>query len=324
MAFSERWPAVKARYAFACATAAAIVLLVAAPILGQQEVRLRVGDSIRLDVPEREDLGRLLNVDAKGEVSLPIVGPVRVEGLTLEETRTALLRSLQEVYPSVQTISVSLIGEESRRLIYVQGQVARPGKYEIGGTPTVWDAIKEAGGATLTGSLSAVRIIRASGEGGTSETFNLQEALDSGNLGGIPTLRPGDTIIVPERTASYTGSGAVNVFGAVLHPAAYVLSGDKRLTDAILVAGGPIDGAKLGKVAIIRPGEGGTARKISVNFGRFLDHGDMRQNPPIYPNDTVNVPKGGTFWSTVFSPDFMLALVTTSATVAALVIYSRE
>jgi polysaccharide export outer membrane protein len=305
--------------AIACA-----VSLAASPLFAEQDVRLRKGDSIRLDVPQRDDLGRLLTIDAKGEVSLPIVGAIHVEGFNLDEAKEAILRSLQEVYPSIQTITVSLIGEESRRLIYVQGQVARPGKYEISGTPSVWDAIKEAGGALAAASLESVRIIRASGEGSTTSVVNLQAALDSGDLKSLPTLKPGDTVIVPERTATYTGTGAVNVFGAVLHPAAYPLTGEKRLSDAILAAGGPTEGARLGKITIIRPAADGRTVTIAVNFQRFLDTGDIGQNPPVLPNDTVSVPRSSSFLASIMTPTFLLALISTTATIAALLVYSQR
>lgn len=317
-------PALKQKSIFVVAAILCAVWLAAAPLAAQEDVRLRKGDSVRLDVPQRDDLGRILSVDAKGEVSLPIVGSMHVEGLTLDEAKGTILRSIQEVYPSVQTITLSLIGEESRRLIYVQGQVAHPGKYEFGGTPSVWDAVKEAGGALATASLESVRIIRASGEGSTTTLVNLQAALDSGDLKSLPTLKPGDTVIVPERTATYGGTGAVNVFGAVLHPAAYPLTGEKRLSDAILAAGGPADGAKLRKITIIRPAKDGRTVTITVDFQRYLDTGDIRQNPPILPNDTVSVPRNSSFLAAIVSPNFLLAVISTTATVAALLVYSRR
>ncbi len=300
-----------------------MIAILAAAVLSAQDVRLRRGDSIRLDVPQRDDLGRLLTVDAKGEVNLPIVGAIRVEGLTLDEARGALLRSLQDIYPSIQSITLSLQGEDARRVIYVQGQVARPGKYELGGAPSVWDAIKEAGGATATASLDGVRIVRTSSEGNTTTLVNLQQALDSGNLGSLPALKPGDAVIVPERTASYTGTGAVNVFGAVVRPASYALAQEKKLIDAILAAGGPTENARLSKVTIIRLNADGGTTRISANLKRYLENGDLKHNPPIFPNDTVNVPRSSSFWATVANPNFFLALVSTSATVAAIVIYSQ-
>jgi polysaccharide export outer membrane protein len=306
--------------------AIATLLLAAALIaadLPAQEVRLRRGDSVRLDVPQREDLGRILTVDAKGDVNLPIVGAIRLEGLSLEEARGVLLRALQDVYPSIQSITIALQGEDARRVIYVQGQVASPGKYELGGAPSVWDAIKEAGGATAAASLDGVRIVRTTSDGSTTTLVNLQQALDSGNLGSLPVLKPGDAVIVPERAAAYTGTGAVNVFGAVVRPASYALTQEKRLVDAILAAGGPAENARLSKVTIIRRVAEGSAMTISVDFKRYLETGDSRHNPPIFPNDTVNIPRASSFWTSIANPSFLLAIISTSATIAALAIYSR-
>jgi polysaccharide export outer membrane protein len=301
-------------------TAIGIIATLVAAVLQAQEVRLRKGDSIRLEVPQREDLGRLLTIDAKGEVSLPIVGTIRVEGLNLEEARGALLRSLQDIYPSIQSITISLQGEDARRVIYVQGEVALPGKYELGGTPSVWDAIKEAGGATGAASLDGVRIVRSSDEGSTTTIVNLQQALDSGNLDALPVLKPGDAVIVPERTASYSGTGAVNVFGAVVNPASYALPQGRALIDAILAAGGPAEDARLSKVTVIRPVAGGGVMTISVDLKRYLEKGDVQHNPPIFPNDTVNIPRNNSFWTTIANPNFFLAVIAASATVAALLV----
>lgn len=320
--FRKVAPTLKHNTTLALAAILCVVTVAAIPLSAQQDVRLRRGDTIRLDVPQREDLGRLLTIDTKGDISLPIVGEVHVEGLKLEEARIAMLRSLQEVYPSVQAITLTLINEESRRLIYVQGQVARPGKYEIGGTPSVWDAIKEAGGATALASLEMVRIIRAEQEGSTTSLVNLQRALDTGDINALPILKPGDTVIVPERTASYTGTGAVSVIGSVLHPAAYAVTGEKRLIDLILSAGGPTEGAKLNKVTIIRPTAAGTTMTIAIDFERYLETGDLHSNPPILPNDTVNVPRSSTFWSSITNPNFLLAVISATTTIAALVIYA--
>jgi len=244
-------------------------VLSAAPASGQ-EVRLRKGDTLKLEVPQRADLGRLIAVDERGEVTLPIVGAIKLEGLTLAEANAAILRSLQEIYPSVQSIGLTLAGESLQRFIYVQGQVAQPGKFELQGNPSAWDAIKEAGGATAAASLEAVRIIRMEGERSTTSIVNVRQALDSGTLNSLPPLRPGDTVIVPEKAAAYegTGGGSVNVIGAVVRPSSYIIGADKRLVDAILAAGGGIENANLSKVKVIRRlSEGGTMTMM-VNFKR--------------------------------------------------------
>jgi hypothetical protein len=62
---------------------------------------------------------------------------------------------------------------------------------------------------------------------------------------------------------------------------------------------------------------------ISVDFKRYLEMGDVQHNPPIFPNDTVNIPRSSSFWTTITNPNFALAVITASATVAALLVYQH-
>jgi len=291
--------------------------LLAQEVQPKQEIQLRNGDTVKLDVPQREDLTRLLTIDIRGNVRLPIVGDVHIEGLTIEEAEGTLLRSLQELYPSTQSISLSLIGEKTRRSIFVQGQVWQPGKYDFEGLLTIWDAIKEAGGATATASLEAVRLIRVEGGLSTTTIVNVQQALDSGNLELLPALKPGDTIIVPDRTAPYPGKGAVNVIGAVFRPASYFLSEDKRLADAILAAGGTAENANLRKVKILRMAPDGSSTTMEINFKKYLETGDLQFNPVIRPNDTISISRSSS-WSAVTSPGFLLGFISASTSLIAL------
>jgi polysaccharide export outer membrane protein len=289
-----------------------------------QDVRLRAGDTIKLDVPQRDDLSRLLDIDQRGDVLLPVVGTVRVEGLTIEEARTAILRALQELYPSVRDVSVSLIGVEARTYVYVQGQVARPDKYDFSLASNIWDAIREAGGVTATASLEAIRLIRVEGDSTATTFVNVQAALDRGDLSTLPALRPGDTVIVPEKIAAALAStGSVIVVGAVESPAPYYLSSDKRLVDALLAAGGWTDYAALGKVTVIRPLAQGGSRTMCYDLTRYLETGDMRHNPPVYPGDTVSVPRKSSILAIFTNPAFLLGIITTAATVTAIIITQR-
>ena len=157
-----------------------------------QEVRLRRGDRLALDVPQRQELNRQLTVSESGTVLMPVLGEIPVEGILLPEAEELLLRRLREVYPSIQRIVLSLVDEESRRLIYVHGEVLNPGrKYEFKKNPNLWEAVREAGGSTATAALEAVRIIRAEAEGRRTFIVNLQEVIDNGKMESLPELRPG-------------------------------------------------------------------------------------------------------------------------------------
>jgi protein involved in polysaccharide export with SLBB domain len=284
-----------------------------------QDVRLRPGDRVELTVPQRSELDRQLIIDEAGRILLPIIGNVSIGGMTLEEAESVLLRALREIYPSVNSISVNLIGEESRRLIYVHGEVENPGKYGFEKNPTVWEAIREAGGATAEAALETVRIIRAERDEQRTFIVDLQAAIESGSLEELPVLEPGDAVIVSQSTAIHAGTGSVRVIGAVRTSGPYVMTGEKTLVDAILASGGPADNANLEKVHVIRTMPDGAQMTMTFDFKRYLETGDIRHNPLILPDDTVHVPAQSQALNVLRSPAFWLAAITAYGAVYAIV-----
>lgn len=283
-----------------------------------QDVVLRAGDRVDLTVPQRGELDRTLLIDQQGVVTIPIVGNVAIGGMTVDEAEIVLLRALRDIYPSVRGVELNLLGEESRRTIYVQGEVLNPGRFGFEKNPTVWEAIREAGGATASAALDVVRVVRA--EGDTQRTFlvNLKAAIESGKLDELPLLQPGDAVIVSQSTVVQAGTGSVKVIGAVAAPGPYQLPGDKTLIDAILAAGGTSDNANLKKVMVIRTMPDGAQLTLLFNFKRYLDEGDIRHNPLLLPNDTVHVQPEASGLAVFKDPRFWLAVVTAYAAVYAI------
>jgi polysaccharide export outer membrane protein len=284
-----------------------------------QEVELRKGDMLELNVPQRPELGFRKTIDNAGNIEVPVIGTVHLEGMLLGDAENAILRRMREVYPSVRQVRLVLIGEDAKRFVYVHGQVVTPGKYEFRETPNVWEAIREAGGTNAAASLAAVRIVRAEeGEERTS-IVNLQAVIDSGDFDSLPLLKPGDTVIVPERSMQYQGSGAVNVIGAVLNPASYMLTGEKRLIDAIVAAGGATPNADLSEVYVVRTLPDGGAMTIEVDFKRYLEKGDLRNNPIIEPNDTVSIPSKSEVVTALTDVRLWLGILTATVTTLAII-----
>jgi polysaccharide export outer membrane protein len=300
-----------------------LALLVSALLLtpaagAGQQVTLRAGDRINVTVPQREELDRMLTITPQGTVNIPIVGNVAVGGLTISEARDVLLRALREVYPSVRSIDVDVVGEEARRTIYVQGEVQNPGRYGFEENPNVWEAIREAGGALPTAALDVVRVVRAEGDRSRTFLVDLKSAIEDGKLDELPLLEPGDAVIVSQSTAVQPGTGSVKVIGAVAAPGPYQLGGDKSLIDAILASGGPAADADLKRIIVIRQRPDGARLVMTFDFQRYLNEGDIRHNPLILPNDTVNVPRVSTSVAALRDPRFWLGVVGTYAAIYAI------
>ncbi len=278
------------------------------------DYRVGPGDSIFLSVPQRSDLNRELIVDANGAVTLPLIGKVTVRGMTDSEIEARLLQALREYYPSVNRVEAS-ITRASSNVIWVSGDVKIPGKYSFGQPVNVWEAIREAGGPNPTASLDAVRIIKDRTRGGSTTVVDVSAALEGGSVEKLPGLDPGDTIIVPAKQATYTGSQGVNVMGGVLTPGVYPMQGRQDLMTAILQAGGPSDRAKLDDIKLIRPRASGPAETMKINLEKFINDGDVASNPPLRPGDTVAVGRKGFTASELTT---ILAIITAMGTLALL------
>ncbi|MDZ7859911.1 MAG: SLBB domain-containing protein [Candidatus Krumholzibacteriota bacterium] len=281
-----------------------------------QQIRLRAGDKLELKVEERPQLDRQLQIDSNGEVSIPVVGRIQLRGLRLIEAESTILEELKNFYPSISQIELSLYGEESRRLIYVQGEVINPGRYEFVEEPNVWEAIREAGGATPRAMLEAVRIVHGEGDEQRTYLVDLQRVINDGNFDSLPELRAGDTVIVPERTEEQVSSEAnVKVIGAVARPGAYHLTGINRLEDILITAGGFSEDSNISEITILRKRSNGSVMKIVVNFEEYLKDGNLDNDPLIYSGDLVNVPRGTNPLVSLFtSPGYLITLITAAIT----------
>lgn len=256
------------------------------------DYRVGPGDRMFLAVPQRPDLNRELLIDAKGEITLPLVGAVAVRGLTAAEIQARLLQALREYYPSVNRIEVS-VTRASSNMIFITGDVKLPGKYSFAEAVNVWEAIREAGGPMPTATLSGVRVITDRSRGGATFVVDVQAALEKGSVDTLPILKPGDTVLVPGQEETYTGAMGVNVLGAVLKPGVYRLQSRQDLMSALLAAGGPSERGNLSDVRLIRPEADGIAQTLKLDLKKFIEKGDQSQNPKILAGDTVNIGKKG-------------------------------
>lgn len=282
------------------------------------DYRVGAGDRIFLSVPQRPDLNRELLVDEDGAVTLPLIGEVQVGGLTAAEIESRLLLAIRDVYPSIESINIS-VTQALSQVIYITGQVTTPGKYTFPSPPKLWGAIREAGGPLPTADLDRVRIIKDRSRGGTSTVVNVQQAIEVGTIEDLPDLDAGDTIIIPAREQVYTGSFGVNVIGAVAAPGVYRLQARQDLISAVLLAGGPVPEARLDKLSIIRPNPDGTIQTLHVDLNEYLEEGDPFSNPALRPGDTVNVPRVSQ-WSYLRDPRTLVSLVTAAVSFTTLIV----
>jgi polysaccharide export outer membrane protein len=148
--------------------------------------RLGAGDKFRLIVYGETALsGQEFLVNSEGDASLPLVGPVRVAGLSTREAEQAIAARYASgfiVNPKVN-IDITMF-----RPFYILGEVNKPGQYPYVPGMTVLNAVALAEGFTFRASQRKVFIRRS---GSTAE-----EVVE---LGANTPVMPGDTVRVVER-----------------------------------------------------------------------------------------------------------------------------
>jgi protein involved in polysaccharide export with SLBB domain len=304
--------------------AAAVCLIVSAigvpaaaqPRLGDPDYRLKKGDTVRIVVPDRPTLSRDLIVNESGAVFFPLTGDIAIEGLTTAEAHEKIFLTLNDYYPSLARDDFTVEAVASV-VVYVSGEVATPGRYIFANPPSLWEAIREAGGPTAGAALDIVRVVRGQGSESVTETVNVLSAIEQSRTDELPKLNDGDTVVLLSSRDTYVGEFGVNLVGAVAKPGFYRIQGEhKDVMSAVMLAGGFLPKAAIGGVKVIRTSEDGSTVTEELRLDQYMKKGDPALNPVLYPGDTVVVPEQNS-WAYQFKTNFgiILSLIATTATV---------
>jgi polysaccharide export outer membrane protein len=147
------------------------------------------------------EFDQVVNVQPDGYVSLKPVGSVRAQGLTTEEFTQLLVAAYGKILRD-PVITVSL-NEFVKPYFIVDGQVDKPGKFELHGETTVTEAVAMAGGFKDSAKHSQVVLFRkVSDEWAEVKVLNVKHMENSRNLAEDVYLRPGDMLFVPKNALS--------------------------------------------------------------------------------------------------------------------------
>jgi polysaccharide export outer membrane protein len=199
------------------------------------------GDSLSIDLWGSVSQRFVRLVDREGRISLPEAGPLPVSGKNLGELQLEIQRVLRAQFRDV-SVDVSLSRVRTIR-VYVVGDVAEPGAYDISSLSTPLNALFAAGGVTPRGSLRALRHSRGQHLVQQVDAYDL---LLHGVREDLMRLEDGDTLLVPPLGPQVT------VEGMVRRPGIYELLDERSLTDALALAGGILPTAALRHIEVQR------------------------------------------------------------------------
>ena len=290
------------------------------------------GDSLSIVISrEYPELDTISSVDGEGTIYLPKLHRVFVSGLTIKELNDLLNKAYIEF---VKFPNPEVYVQNYRPVrVFIDGEVQNPGLQTLSGAisldknlfekedsldnslnsqrntssskffPTVFDAIRKAGGITQYSDLRNVRLVRINNKsngGGKKETIlNFQETILRGDSTQNIRIYDGDLITVSKSknieldqlskaVKSNLNKKFINVFvsGRVKSPGNIKLSKTSTLNDAVYMAGGPK--FLRGKMRFIRILNDGTTDKRKISFNMNSKRGSYR-NPFLRDGDLIIV-----------------------------------
>jgi polysaccharide export outer membrane protein len=242
------------------------------------------GDLLTISVFEVPELNITVRVSEDGTITLPLLGNIKVEGLTRFELERKLAGLLEKNYLKNAQVTI-FIKEYQSKKVSIIGAVKNPGNYELIGKQTLLQVLSLAGGLTEKAA-DRIIVIRQYADGKSkSLKIDLEELMIKGNPKLNIPISSGDIINVPvERFTD------IYVFGQVTKPGHIKMKKNSQMTllRAIAQAGGFTDRARKSAV-IIKRIVNNKEVKIKVNTKKILR--GKKPDVILKSNDVVFVPE---------------------------------
>jgi polysaccharide export outer membrane protein len=214
------------------------------PAVTSSSLLIGPGDEVEITVYGAPDLSGHTRVTAGGNVSMPLIGYVRVAGLSASEAEAAIEGQLRQ-NNVINDPQVSVyVKEYTNSGISVAGEVSRPGVYSALGPHRLFDILQTAGGLSERAS-GAVTITH---KGSEDSPVTVEVSKDPAKMANSNVdLYPGDTVFAAKAAMVY-------VLGEVNRPGGYILNSTGAVTvlQVVAAAGGPTHAAAAGGTRMIR------------------------------------------------------------------------
>jgi len=221
-------------------------------------------DVLAVTVTNEPTLTGKFTVVGDGTVMYPLLGSVKVGGMSLRAVEKELTTRLSDGYLERPLVSVALDQYGSQRVLVV-GEVRQAGSYPLSGPTTLLEILLKAGAPTAAAGTEALVVRGRAGDPrsvaelrtavdarNASALSNVVranlDALQRGDLSQNVTLRPGDMVFVPRAEQP----APVYVMGLVKAPGAYQVTKGATVLQVLAQAGGVTDRGSTGRIKIVR------------------------------------------------------------------------
>jgi polysaccharide export outer membrane protein len=222
------------------------------------------GDLLDIVIFDTPELSGRFRVNMKGDILLPLAGPLHVENLTLAEITDAVADRYKAAQILVDPQVTVFVAEFTRRTITISGEVRAPGVYPIVAPRTLADTMAMSGGLNEAASRTVSIVHAADPDKIIHVTLNVGAQTPESIREGRMEILPGDHIYVAR-------SGVIYLVGDLQRPGGYQVEHNNRLTllEAVALAGGLTRTAKGDQSRLIRRSPTGR-EELTVNLQKVL------------------------------------------------------
>jgi polysaccharide export outer membrane protein len=163
-----------------------------------EDYQLGPEDVLEVLVWKNADLSKVVTVRPDGKISLPLIGDVQAAGYTAAQVQEEIAKRLADYYQEPPHISL-IVQQANSYVIFIVGQVGRPGQYTVKRGTTFLQAIALAGGFTPFAATNDVLVLR-NGSGDHQQRaarIRYKDILGGKYQENNILLKSGDTIIIP-------------------------------------------------------------------------------------------------------------------------------
>lgn len=234
----------------------------------RNEYMLGAGDVIRVTVYQNPDLSIETRVSEAGVISYPLLGSVRVGGLTVTDVEKRIAEGLRSGNFVKQPQVTVLVTQVRGNQVSVLGQVNRPGRYPLEVADTrLTDVLATAGGIAAGGADVVTLVGTRNGQPYRAE-IDLPRVMSSARTANDLQILNGDVVWVDRAPMVY-------IYGEVQRPGALRLERGMTVMQALATGGGlTLRGTEKG-LRVHRRGSDGKVQVVQPSMDDALRDGDV-------------------------------------------------
>lgn len=255
-----------------------LVVFLAAPAWAQHKFSdypLGPGDLIRIQVFQNPDLTIETRVSESGLVTYPLIGTVKIGGLTLESAEKEIAKLLTDGgFVRQPQVNIALLANRGNQ-VAVLGQVNRPGRFPLDNLTTrLTDMLAMAGGIAQTGADTVVVI-------GTRNGKPLRKEVDIAGLF-LNDSAADDILLAGNDTIYVHRAPMFYIYGEAQRPGAYRIERNMTIQQALALGGGPTQRGSESRLRLDRHMSDGSVKEISPQPNDLVQADDV-----IYVRESI-------------------------------------